>query len=440
MYNPQLHAVKRRKSNFPWVPFSLGFFVVVGLSLYFLLPILNKDESLINQSPFTICNYSVSKTQDTLESLSYSDSIQMHDYLVYGETLNIFAQNYVLNQRDTFIGKTVKLINLCDGYEWVYMLEGNIDGQIPLELLPNGFYEVYIIDNLIQKRVISSLDIEDIFYPVNRNNQGKTIEILSDLNLGSSEDRKVSLDKRYLYLSVKDSTSEERETVYDIVLDGANSTYIGQRVDRGKSAFNMVESNETVRMAILVQEELEAAGLKVYMTRDDSEDVIDLYGIDGRLYNAYASKAKYYLEFNMLYSSLAERSGAVMSYSHFSSNRFATAVFKSYLNANIISAYGSASSSNIAGVKSASLYEGFDSIPVIRESGGRILGAGTMSEASLTNASFNADARYGLQTISLDLIHLSNENDAMLYANNTEALAHAIAQGIIEYIRLEDQS
>lgn len=440
MYNPQLHAVKRRKSNFPWVPFSLGFFVVVGLSLYFLLPILNKDESLINQSPFTICNYSVSKTQDTLESLSYSDTIQMHDYLVYGETLNIFAQNYVLNQRDTFIGKTVKLINLCDGYEWVYMLEGNIDGQIPLELLPNGFYEVYIIDNLIQKRVISSLDIEDIFYPVNRNNQGKTIEILSDLNLGSSEDRKVSLDKRYLYLSVKDSTSEERETVYDIVLDGANSTYIGQRVDRGKSAFNMVESNETVRMAILVQEELEAAGLKVYMTRDDSEDVIDLYGIDGRLYNAYASKAKYYLEFNMLYSSLAERSGAVMSYSHFSSNRFATAVFKSYLNANIISAYGSASSSNIAGVKSASLYEGFDSIPVIRESGGRILGAGTMSEASLTNASFNADARYGLQTISLDLIHLSNENDAMLYANNTEALAHAIAQGIIEYIRLEDQS
>lgn len=440
MYNPQLHAVKRRKSNFPWVPFSLGFFVVVGLSLYFILAILNKDESLINQSPFTICNYSVSKTQDTLESLSYSDSIQMHDYLVYGETLNIFAQNYVLNQRDTFIGKTVKLINLCDGYEWVYMLEGNIDGQIPLELLPNGFYEVYIIDNLIQKRVISSLDIEDIFYPVNRNNQGKTIEILSDLNLGSSEDRKVSLDKRYLYLSVKDSTSEERETVYDIVLDGANSTYIGQRVDRGKSAFNMVESNETVRMAILVQEELEAAGLKVYMTRDDSEDVIDLYGIDGRLYNAYASKAKYYLEFNMLYSSLAERSGAVMSYSHFSSNRFATAVFKSYLNANIISAYGSASSSNIAGVKSASLYEGFDSIPVIRESGGRILGAGTMSEASLTNASFNADARYGLQTISLDLIHLSNENDAMLYANNTEALAHAIAQGIIEYIRLEDQS
>ena len=440
MYNPQLHAVKRRKSNFPWVPFSLGFFVVVGLSLYFLLPILNKDESLINQSPFTICNYSVNKTQDTLESLSYSDTIQMHDYLVYGETLNIFAQNYVLNQKDTFIGKTVKLINLCDGYEWVYMLEGNIDGQIPLELLPNGFYEVYIIDNLIQKRVISSLDIEDIFYPVNRNNQGKTIEILSDLNLGSSEDRKVSLDKRYLYLSVKDSTSEERETVYDIVLDGANSTYIGQRVDRGKSAFNMVESNETVRMAILVQEELEAAGLKVYMTRDDSEDVIDLYGIDGRLYNAYASKAKYYLEFNMLYSSLAERSGAVMSYSHFSSNRFATAVFKSYLNANIISAYGSASSSNIAGVKSASLYEGFDSIPVIRESGGRILGAGTMSEASLTNASFNADARYGLQTISLDLIHLSNENDAMLYANNTEALAHAIAQGIIEYIRLEGQS
>ena len=60
MYNPQLHAVKRRKSNFPWMPFSLGFFVVVGLSLYFLLPILNKDESLITIS-FT--SYSLAVTQ-----------------------------------------------------------------------------------------------------------------------------------------------------------------------------------------------------------------------------------------------------------------------------------------------------------------------------------------------------------------------------------------
>ena len=217
--------------------------------------------------------------------------------------------------------------------------------------------------------------------------------------------------------------------IYDIVLDGAHSTYVGNSVEKGRSAFNVIEANETVRMAILIQAELENAGLRVYMTRDDSEDVIDLYGEDGRLYNAYASSAKYYVELNMIYSNLEEKQGAIMSYSHFSSNRFATTVFKSYLNANIISAYGSDSNTNIAGVNAASLYDGFDSIPVIRESGGRILGAGTMSEASKTNASFNAEERLGMQTISIDMIHLSNEEDVTNFINNEEILAKAIAQG-----------
>lgn len=438
MINPHLHAVKKRKSKFPWVLFSLGFFVVLALFIFVIYPRFIESDDEISEIPFTICTYDQSKTQDMIESLTYSDTIIMRDYLLYGETLNIFSNQYILGQKDYFVGKTVVLKNVCDDYEWVYMLESYVDNQIPLELLPNGFYEVYIVDNLIQKRVVSNSEINELFYPVKRNQNSKTVEILALSNLASSDDRKISLDQNYLYINVRDSNVEERAEVYDIVLDGAHSTYVGNSIEKGRSAFNVIEANETVRMAILVQEELEAAGLKVYMTRDDSEDVIDLYGEDGRLERAYISQAKYYVELNMIFSNLEERNGAIMSYSHFSSNRFATTVFKSYLNAGLITAFGNESSTNIAGVKAANLYEGYDSIPVIRESGGRILGAGVMSEASQTNAYFNAEERFGLQTISIDMIHLSNENDVMQFLNNEELLAKAIAQGIIDFLRIEE--
>lgn len=436
----QLRPVKRKKTNIPWVYLSLGFFVVITLVVYFGLQYLSPQNEEDTITPFTICSYNVAKTQDTLESLKYTDVIEIKDYLIYGETLNLYSDFYVLGKSDYIVGKTLIVKNICDGYEWVYMIEKSVDGQIPLELLPNGFYEVYVVDNLVQKRVISIQDINEFFYPVVRDGSMKTIQILASTRLGSSEEREVKLDQRYLYLYVSDSNEIERKEVYDIVIDAAHSSYVGSSIEKGQSAFNMVEANETVRMALLVADELEKAGLKVYLTRDDTEDVIDLYGESGRLYNAYQSKAKYYLELNTIHSNNNSRSGAIMTYSRFSSNRFATTVFKAYLEAEIISAYGRESNSNIAGVTPASMYDGYDSLPVVRESGGRILGAGTMSEASRENASFNAQERFGIQTISLDLFHLSNEEDAMAFANNGKVLAQSIAQGIINYFRIEGVS
>lgn len=436
MINSPLHSVKRRQSKIPWVWLSFGFFVVIAFSMYLAFNVFNVDD-VLSEDYFEVCDYSINETQSVIEATDFSETIEINDYLIYGETLNLFSESYILNQKDPLIGKTIVVRNVCDGYEWVYMMENNIDGQIPLELLPNGFYEVYIVDNLISKRVISNIEIEEVFYPVNRDQLGKTIQIIASKNIASSEDHEVNLAYNAMFFKVSDSTTGERDVIYDIVLDGAHSTYIGNSVEKGRSNFNMIESNETVRMAILVQEELEKAGLKVYMTRDDSEDVIDLYGIDGRLDLAYQSQAKYYIEFNMMSSNNSDLSGAVMTYSRYSSNRFATTIFKSYLATGIIGAYGVERNGNIAGVVPASYYQGYDSIPVIRESGGRILGAGTMSEASQTNASFNAQERFGMQTISFDMIHLSNENDATMYANNTELLAQSIAQGIIEFLRLE---
>ena len=201
-------------------------------------------------------------------------------------------------------------------------------------------------------------------------------------------------------------------------------------------AFSLIEANETLRLALLLKEELEKSGLKVYLTRDDHEDVVDLYGVDGRLYQAYQVQAKYYIELNMMYSSNEAIRGSTAHYSRYASNRFATLVFKSYLDNTTLVPRGTSTNGNLDGVKAAPSYEGYDAIPVIRESGGRILGAGTMSEASMENAIFNKDARIGMQSLSLDLIYISNQEDVDYFTQNLETLSLNLSQGIIDYLRI----
>jgi len=58
-----------------------------------------------------------------------------------------------------------------------------VDEQIPLENLPNGFYEVFIVDNLIEKRLVSENELYDVFYTVRRNHVSKRIDLIGDEDL-----------------------------------------------------------------------------------------------------------------------------------------------------------------------------------------------------------------------------------------------------------------
>ena len=124
-----------------------------------------------------ICDYSQTKTQSVLNELKYDETIELKDYLFYGETLNIYNAPYDITVPDYFIGKTIKLRNVCDGNEWVYMLGKNADEQIPLENLPIGFYEVFIVDSLKEKRLIATNELYDEFFTVRRNGLYKKVDI-----------------------------------------------------------------------------------------------------------------------------------------------------------------------------------------------------------------------------------------------------------------------
>lgn len=413
---------------------------MIVLSGYILFNLLFPKELLIDTPSFVICDYSYTKTQSVLNELVYEDKIELKDYLFYGETLNIYNNIYDINQADYFIGKTIKLRNICDNSEWVYMLGKNADEQIPLENLPNGFYELFVVDSLKEKRLITSSELYDEFYTVRRNGLNKKIDLISDKDLlKDKEDSLPIMDENYFFIQVTDQTLEnDNSEVYDVYLDAAHNTESYNFVDKGRTVNDLVEANELYRITLAVKEKLEEKGLKVLLARENEDSVINQYGIDGRLYKAYQANVKHYIEFNLNFTTNEETRGSRIIYSSYSSNKFATALFKSFISTPGLVPYGRQTSTNIAGVVASSRYNNLDSYPVIREAGGRILSAGTISDLAIEqNSEFNKDERKGIQSVSLEVFFISSPLDVNVYQNEFDQMVNNIVNGYLKYLGME---
>ena len=138
------------------------------------------------------------KTRQLFENQIVDEAqlLSLGDYLYYGETLNLYHETYNRNGQDLFAGKTVILRNVCSGLDFVYMMEKNADGQIPLEDLDEGFYQVFIMQDLKEKQLVSHEKLHDTFYTVTRENTNKKIELIADQNLFDNPDEEPFLQKK----------------------------------------------------------------------------------------------------------------------------------------------------------------------------------------------------------------------------------------------------
>jgi N-acetylmuramoyl-L-alanine amidase len=433
-YKPR--KVPKRKRRIAWRTLTLSalLFAVSGYIVYALL----FPKPLEVESPsFTICDYNLTQTQAKLFELNYTETRVIEDYLIYGETLNLFGERYALGQTDPFTGKTVILRDLCSQNEWVYLLDRNIDGQIPLENLSEGFYEVFIVDQLVEKRLIMREQLYDVFYTVRRGGFSTRIDLVADDDLIEADTpNRPIMDQNYFFIRVLKEEATTLETIYDLTLDPSRFTPRGSGADLGRSAHGLSEHAELLRFALALRDRLEAQGLRVHLTRDETSDPIALYGDRGRLQAAYAAQSKYYINLAMNHSTNPDVRGTRVVYSSYASNRFASQVFRALSAVPGVTPFGFIQRGNIAGVVASSRFEGFDSFPVIRESGGRILGAGTLSEESRTNAFFNADATQGMQSLSIELIFISNELDAQVYERYFDTLVDQVVLGLSNYLGL----
>lgn len=436
VYQPRVVPRSSRKLKWRVI---IPSFILITLIGYILFNLLFPRNLLIDTPSFMICDYSNTKTQSVLNQLKYDEKIELNDYLFYGETLNIYNSSYEITKADYFIGKTIKVRNICDNSEWVYMLGKNVDEQIPLENLPVGFYEVFVVDSLKEKRLITKNELYDEFYTVRRNGLSKRIDLISDKDLSKEkEDSLAVMDENYFFIRITDETSEANNEVYDVYLDAAHNTESYNYVEKGRTSNDLVEADELFKIAKAVKAKLEEKGLKVLLSRENEDTVINQYGVDGRLFKAYEAKVKHYIEFNLNFTTNTDTRGSRVIYSSYSTNKLATSIFKSFISTPGLVPYGRSTNSNIAGVIASSRYNNLDSYPVIREAGGRILSAGTISELAIEeNSAFNKNERKGIQSISLELFFISSPLDVKVYQNEFDQMVNNIANGYLKYLGIE---
>lgn len=234
--------------------------------------------------------------------------VEVSQFFTYGRCLN-FTGKLPGVSKDNF--ESVKLyLTDGNGLEKTYKLEGKIeegnltistaneinDGLI-LDDLPQGEYVVLVrvkLNNSVNPKyyaLSNKSEYGDIeYYTITKENKNNKVNI--------SFKNKSYNNNDYAYLNIDVTESEKPEDVYDIVIDAGHG---GK--DVGEKSGTDTEADITLTYAKLLKERLESQGLKVKLTRDDSNTntytSINMYDANGRITLACQSKAKYMISFHI---------------------------------------------------------------------------------------------------------------------------------------------
>lgn len=428
---------KRARVRIKWrivIPAFILLIAFIYMAFNILFPKPEKVDGV------TICNWDVNKTSNLLE-VEYEDIYEISDYFFYGENLTLLKQDYNPEIADELSTKTIKLKSKCDGNnEVLIQLSNNIDRQIALGDLEEGFYEVYVVNNLEDYRMTYDEPIQAVFHTITRNGQSKKITLTASNNYTKAE---TPLKNNYVFLNVE-TVAPLADTV-DIMLDpaGGNDDF-GMGVDLGFEANGLLENDEMFKAAEILKEKLEEYGFKVGITKNTMEEQINTNGYEGRLHKAYEKNAKLYLnlQFNMN-EAIPEMSGMEITHSYYSSSALANQILHDMEKNTSLSGSALYQGLQVNGVVTPALYEGedgrtmYDGSMQIRESGGMATMAGQYSTGMKElNGSFALDNRYGMQALILRFGYISNPKDVESWTTSQEDILQSLADSIATYLHV----
>lgn len=412
---------KRRPNLSVIIPLVVIVFAMIYTTWYFLWGKTTPQEQVCELSAFEVTNQWLETPEDV---------IMVTDYFTYGENLSFFHEPYRLDTRDEFVGKTLRLTNLCTQEMRDYLIEASVDGQIPMDDLPFGIYALQVNVNLQRLQLVSTTALSDTFTTINRQTETKAIQIYAQPTS--------DIVAAPILLEVKPITLSEE--VYDVVIDPGHRSEFN-RPDLGTIANNLIEAEENYRLAVSLKEELEAFGLRVLILREEKENT-NIYGNAGRLFKTYASQAKYYIELQMVGNTNANVQGTQVIHSSYSSSRLGSSVHRQLIDNTSLVSTNNRGRGNIQGILPAALAEGIDTQMydgrfTLRETGGKALGAAQFSEfSSNANKSFSFQNRRGVHGLIIEVIHLTHEPSATAWPNEYPLYAKEIARGFANYLLL----
>ena len=402
---------------------------VVFLVTYLLFYLTHHEKQKTEDALFTCCKLTHEESKALLEEEAVEEIILMKEVLYYGEHMNLYQQEYQLGSKDSLLGYTIIAENLCDGTAYEYLNTGTLDSQIFLGELKEGIYAVSVSsEGGNKKRVVFEEPLHSEIYLVRRSNGLLKVTVIADKDYFTD----VDLKRDQLYVLIEEA--EEDENIYDVILDPAYGYDRGDYVEKGGTYNGINTSEETYRMALLVKEELEKKGLKVFVTRKNSYTLSATYGEDGRLKKAYDAKGKYMFVIDLNNQQTTDQEGLLITVSSYCSSANAESLSSYLLKNTKLIPSASSERKDSAIVLSSRNSEGYDANFVIRESGGKILGAALTNEKSKANASFAQENIYGIHTINISYAYLNNASDAQKYKENADDYAVKTAEAILDYL------
>lgn len=372
---------------------------------------------------------------------SFKQTYQLKDYTTYGENLMLYENEYTSDSTDNLQGKNVLLKNVLTNKEFIFTFSGGVDSGIDLSLLDEGLYEIYVYDHYKQKRVYFSEEIEsEKFTTMRRNSTVKSITL--NTNRDYLKDLDIKFEKNYAFLTVMDNTPIS--SIYDVVLDPCGNTIdiATNSVDYGYSSELISEAQSSYELACLIKDELEKAGLRVLITRDEDED-LSYYGSNGRVGKGYEAKAKVFI-------SLGMTADDTIVYPY-----FVTSPYTNGLLANEIAYYMKGNNINLTPVSTETrlqegvcfdvIYEGeqgntytqWEVYPQIRESGGKSTFAGSLSNA-IENQMYAKS--YGMYGLYFTYANINLDESIDYYVNHKESIAKNFAKGFLQFFRIENET
>lgn len=425
------YVPKTRKVNVKlWIPVIVIVIALSSFGAYYFMQ--NKEE----EGKYSICGFSQKDMQKKMKK-EYANTYMASDFVYYGESLNILQAAFNPDVNDALAGKSILLKDICSDNEYAFVIGSQADRGVLLSSLQDGFYEIFVVEDLIEKRIVFDKEVMSEFQTIHRND-GKSKKTTLLANTTMFSDSEVTLPLNYSFIEVK----QGKEKQYDVVLDPAGMDHdFTYTLNKGAQGNGLSENSEMYAAATFIKEKLEEKGLKVLITKKSEDEVVESYGKDGRLERAYDAKAKYYIRLSFAKTE-SGLEGMEVSYSAHASSSFANQIlYELSRNTNV-------TLSNDAGIVNG-LYEcypweGIDKRRVydndlwIREAGGKVTQAGMYSENAIKGNTFAKDNLYGMNTISINMGYITNEKDATFYKENKEAFLTTISNAILKYLNVEE--
>ena len=406
------------------VPFVLLLGILSFVVYSFVQP---KKEVEINQA-LNFCGLSPKRAQELIMSQEVDQTRLFKDYGVYGDTLGFYENKYELGARDSLLGKTIYIRNICNDDEYSYLMGAELDTKIPLEQFGNGMYVVEVLNGLDRQRLVSEEALNDVFTALSFHDEAKHVELIADKDAFLIDADDAPLDDHYLFLKVDTQTLDESQ--YDIVLDPNGLTMFDNgNTNFGSKRKDLTEATEMYQLAQGVKSILESEGLRVKIIRDDVTP-INQFGKGSRTQLAYQYKAKYYFQFNLRFSFYKPDKGMTILYSNYATNGLATSIMNQLNEHTNLVTGNFTSRNNVKGVYRSQLQGHFDARAVIRELGGQFTGAGRFEEYPTLNEGFK-DSKRGMQVVSIDYGFINDDQTYDTWVNQKEAIITATADGIL---------